>query len=379
MQVLVVGGGLSGLFLSNLLLRRGVRVRVIEEDPHIGKPQHCAGVVSPNAIRILGNILGNRELKREVIVNRIRSLTISISTLFKGEYHNTKEVYIINRERLENILASKIIADGGELVLGRRLSLVRSGGNTVKIDSTDIDEIEKKYDYIVIAVGALGALLRKGIKKIFPSYQVDIKDTTMDEENIEVFVDKDLNPYFFMWSIPLGNGTVRVGTAGRNPHKIVNHHLKRHYGDNSYKYKITNKYFGHIVLTGPVTPFYSGKYIYIGDTAGQTKVTTGGGIYYLLMAANFLAHCIISGDINNYQLMWLSNFKEELILQKLLRRLFLLLNNQQIYSLVLSLQKHRLIDGFLSYGDVDRHGQSFIRYLVNKFMPKFLSKHREVD
>ena len=48
-DVVVIGGGPSGLFVSNLLSKNGINTILIEKDSEIGKDVVCSGVISKEA------------------------------------------------------------------------------------------------------------------------------------------------------------------------------------------------------------------------------------------------------------------------------------------------------------------------------------------
>lgn len=81
----------------------------------------------------------------------------------------------------------------------------------------------------------------------------------------------------------------------------------------------------------------------MGDAAGQVKPTTGGGIYYSLLAseiaAQTLSEALAVGDLSaailsRYQRRWKKVLSRELEIGYSARRLFETLNDQQISALV---------------------------------------------
>ena len=81
-----------------------------------------------------------------------------------------------------------------------------------------------------------------------------------------------------------------------------------------------------------------------GDAAGQAKPTTGGGIYYSLLASEIasqvLAEALSEDDLSasrlsQYQRRWKTVLSKELEIGYSARRLFESLNDQQITSLVI--------------------------------------------
>jgi len=358
-KIAIIGAGISGLYLANLLLSRGFKVDIYDKKRDIGVPQHCAGIVSNVTIKLLGRIFSMRELYSNFVINRINALNLIIDSNLNKLYTNTKSVYILDRKLLEKALAEYIEASGGKIYLNKRVNFkVRNNLLLLRDDAI----LAGNYAYYVVAIGALGALLRCGKStNILSALQYDLTGN-VDGDYIEVYIDKSINRHFFFWKIPLNDRIVRVGTAGKFPYSLLKCYLTRKYVG-KIDFKVVSKYLGYVVLTGPILPFADFRYrhLYIGDTAGQTKVSTGGGILYSLVAATILCSCIEMGNIKEYQKLWLSLFKREISLQKILRSLFLHLNNEHLSRLVKLLDKRKFISSFLSCGNVDFHATNFLK------------------
>ena len=65
-EAAVVGAGPAGLIAARELARRGVEVKVFEEHPVIGEPNHCAGILSVEGLRRLGVEPDNRFIRHEI-------------------------------------------------------------------------------------------------------------------------------------------------------------------------------------------------------------------------------------------------------------------------------------------------------------------------
>ena len=53
-DAIIVGGGPAGLLAASKIAENGHSVRVLEEHPEIGKPDHCAGLLSSSGLKSLG-------------------------------------------------------------------------------------------------------------------------------------------------------------------------------------------------------------------------------------------------------------------------------------------------------------------------------------
>jgi flavin-dependent dehydrogenase len=97
---------------------------------------------------------------------------------------------------------------------------------------------------------------------------------------------------------------------------------------------------GYGVIPLSVLPkTYSDRILVVGEAAGQTKPTTGGGIYYGIlcadMAVNVLHNALISGDysaakLSSYQKLWRAELGRELTVDHWAQRLWAKLSNRHI-------------------------------------------------
>jgi len=93
----------------------------------------------------------------------------------------------------------------------------------------------------------------------------------------------------------------------------------------------------------PLKQTFQDRMLVVGDAAGQTKPTTGGGIYYSLLASEIAADVLaegLHGDnlsaqyLSRYQCRWQDLLSQELETGYSARRLYEFLSDQQISSLV---------------------------------------------
>ena len=106
---------------------------------------------------------------------------------------------------------------------------------------------------------------------------------------------------------------------------------------------------------------YKGRVLVVGDAAGQVKPTTGGGIYYSLLASEIasqvLAEALADDDLSasrlsQYQRRWKGLLSNELEVGYSARRLFEALNDQQITSLVNQAGAKNIHNDLLNSGDL---------------------------
>ncbi len=134
---------------------------------------------------------------------------------------------------------------------------------------------------------------------------------------VDVFLD--VVPDFFGWIVPLDDKRALLGvaTAG-NPISPLKHLSKR------LKRRVRDIRGGQIPVE-PLKRVKVGNYYLVGDAAGQVKPTTGGGIYYGLLAAKALFQSIhqrLTGGTDFYQSFHLRRIYPKLALLRMLFRLY---------------------------------------------------------
>jgi|Deesub1362B_J571_1020462.scaffolds.fasta_scaffold00004_136 flavin-dependent dehydrogenase len=354
MKIGIIGAGAVGLYTGLNLLSQGYEVYIFEEHESIGLPMHCTGIVSEDTVE---EHISRYIDVEDVFLYKTNRLTLNIADKYILSKESRHKVYIIDRAELDRKLAEIFIDSGGVINLNSKSRW---------LDNAIMSEKGEKYlfDIIIVAKGAIGAIERRGMVDILPGYQVDLYSEKEEwRDTINFYINKKLNSDFFLWTVPIDGGKpiYRVGTATHNnPRRALEHFI----GD-SLSRNIMNKYHGHIVLTGPITPFTEGNVVYIGDSAGQTKVTTGGGLRYGFSAGDILSQVISENeDLEKYEEIWLDKWGREIKLQEIARKIYLKLSENEIINILSDLDNVGIIDKFLMKGEVDMHARSLLRLLI---------------
>ena len=160
---------------------------------------------------------------------------------------------------------------------------------------------------------------------------------------MEVFLGQHVAPGFFAWLVPTAPGQALAGL-------LVRRNAQAHLEDFTEWQRKEGKIAavtGDAACWGiPLRPLrrtYRDRVLVVGDAAGQVKPTTGGGIYYALLASEIagqaLSEALADNDLSAarlgaYQRRWRSLLSRELEVGYAARRIFEALNDQQISSLV---------------------------------------------
>ncbi|MDA4113797.1 MAG: NAD(P)/FAD-dependent oxidoreductase [Thaumarchaeota archaeon] len=354
-DVVVGGGSVGGLSFAIGAASRGLRVLVLEEDAEIGEPEKCDGLVSLRAMR--------RYIPPEetCIQSRVTSGVIhSPSGLVASLDASRFEVVVMDRSAYEKQLASRAVSAGAVLKTGVRVEGTAEEEGRMKVRAGS----SYTCAYYVDATGPAG-ILKRNRARLMPAAKYEIEGDWFSDGEVQVFIDQKRYPGFFAWVIPRGNGIAKVGAAG--------------FGVNSFKtldsflagkaFKILTKVAAPIYVGGQVEEFFSGRTILVGESAGQVKPTTAGGILSSVaggaMAARWVAESIERSDpllLRNYQRDWSEEFGNEFKVMRRLRHLFESLSNSDVDKIVSALGSKRVSER-LSTTDFDFHATAFLSAL----------------
>jgi flavin-dependent dehydrogenase len=164
-----------------------------------------------------------------------------------------------------------------------------------------------------------------------------------DITEVEIYLGQEVAPGFFSWLVPTTPGQALVGLLTRR--KAPAHLVK------FLQYlRCSNRISGVLkeptcwgIPLRPLKRTYRDRVLVVGDAAGQVKPTTGGGIYYSLLASELAAEVLgqalkdddlTSGCLSLYQSAWKSLLSHELETGYSARRFYEFLSDQQISSLI---------------------------------------------
>ena len=351
----VVGGGsVAGLSFAAEASRRGASVLVAEAHAEIGEPEKCDGLVSLRGLRRWGY-----EPKKQVIQDTITSAVIHSPANHRFAVDASKlEVVVIDRSQYDKQLWETALQNGAEVRTGVRVaSLTESeDGSIVRLDDEDV-----RAAYYVDSTGPSSSP-RRGI---LPAAKYEVEGDWVQQHVVEVFMDAERFPGFFAWVIPYGGRLAKVGAAGHgiNPFRALDSFL------DGRSCSIIRKVSAPIYVGGPVSRFVEGRKMLVGESAGQVKPTTAGGITTSVAAGVLAAKwgCTALGDsgpevINGYQEEWEAAFMKEMKTMLRLRGILEKLTNSDLEALIRAIASPGLVSK-LSQTDFDFHASSLLGLL----------------
>jgi len=368
-DVAVVGGGPTGLLSALEASRRGAKVVVFEEDDEVGVPAHCAGLVSIKGLRALS-------IKGNYVQGYIRGARVYSPS---GEHLEIKAdrnlAYVIDRVEFDKSIADLALRAGAELRCKAkvdRLMWSKARVSGVKVKERGCGEYYIKSGVIIDAEGARCKVLRRAgmptpdLELMYPAVQVEVsEDLDLEDDVVEIYLGSEWAPGFFAWIIPHNEGG-RVGLAAKNValNKMLRKFMTRHpIASRRLRGVKVDKYMGGtLVLGGPAPITHRAGLIVVGDAAGQTKPTTGGGVVFggisAKIAGEEAARAALEGDeraFKRYEERWRGLLEGELLWMKMFRKRLSSMTDGEL-DFVIRLSNRLKLDKELTLkGDMDFH------------------------
>lgn len=347
----VAGGSVAGLAFAAEASRRGASVVVAEEHQEIGEPEKCDGLVSLRGLTRYGY-----PPDPETVQNKISSAIIhSPSDRHFAVNATALDVVVLDRSAFDKQVAARAKANGAEVLTGTRMEGAVSQGSGV---SAKLGKESVSARYLVDATGPASSP-RQGI---VPAAKFELEAPWVREHVVEVYLDAVRYPGFFAWVIPYGKHRAKVGAAGHgiSPFKALGSFLE------GKEHTVLRKVSAPIYIGGPAQRFVEGGRILVGESAGQVKPTTAGGIMTSIAgavtAAKWACEALRKDDrsvLEGYQREWSAAFLKEMKAMQRLRGVFENLSNSDLEGVFSALATPRLITR-LSQTDFDFHASALL-------------------
>jgi len=382
-EAAIVGAGPAGLIAARELARRGFEVEVLEEHPIVGEPSHCAGLLSVEGLKRLGVDPCQDFVQQEVTGGTVYSpggKAVRISG-------SRTRAYVVDRAAFDRHLADSAMRDGARIETGRRVTgLHVAKGRVCGVEIRG----STKQAYLVIDCEGAGGYLAKGLGFPRPSEGVlsgvnaEVSGVDLEPGMVEVWLGEYLAPALFAWVIPIGEKVARCGLAcGRgDAEERLRAFLERRFGGVG-----GTKTLRWPVLTGgPIERTFTDGLLLVGDVAGQTKPTTGGGVILgglcAVEAARAAAEALEAEDfsagfIGRYERYWRAALGKEFSSMLSVRRFLNKIPDGRMDRLFDSLKRSGLestLEGLADGGDMDMQSGVLIAVFKNPALLRVLAE-----
>lgn len=342
MKIIIVGAGPIGCYVAHLFNKfvPGMDVVNIEEHPQVGKPVHCAGLVS-NRIFEESRI----KLDTECVINVIDGAKF----FFNSDnflIHRKDVAVVIDRSKFDANLSK-----GLRIIPNTRFVGIEKEGSGYLIET---DKGEYYADLVIGADGANSPLRRIiGAKEDIDYFRgVQFRIKTKCRRNI---VNVYIKSPFFAWAIPENENVMRVGIISDNPYHDLIGLLKRE----NIKGEVLEKFAGVVPLGRCQTQ--KERIFFVGDAACQVKPLTHGGLYYGMRCAEILFDCLSQNRPDDYQKRWQERFGREITIGLKIRQIYTKLSQGNIDKMFAIFKEN--VNTIEKFGDFENHSK-FISEII---------------
>lgn len=352
-DVIVVGAGPAGNNAALSLASQGYGVTVIDSRENIGD-KLCTGLVGEECFR-------RYPIDPALVYREISSARVVAPSSEVVRFETPHPVArVVNRVAYVSSFADKARTAGAEYLLGRRVVRVEQHEDRVSV-VTDDGAMEARS--LVLAAG-FGSQLNSQLGLGKPSdYVVGIQAVVETDglDEVEVYLGRNVAPGFFAWLVPTRPGYALAGLLVRKnaPERFANFISAR-----EAEGKITELVDKPVCWGIPLRPLrktFTDRVLVVGDAAGQVKPTTGGGIFYSLIASEIASGALdralrednlSANGLGAYQKEWKGLLSKELEIGYSARRVFEFLGDSHISSLIHQASKNGFIAELASSPDV---------------------------
>jgi digeranylgeranylglycerophospholipid reductase len=361
-DVIVVGAGPSGLRTAARLAGAGLDVRVLERKPRPGTGVVCTGIVGQEVFEDLG-------IDRGSVVEELRRVRLVSPLATEIVYEHPRPfACVVDRERFDGALAGAATAAGASLVCDTRVESIAVNADGVEIVARAGDGAARRERaaLAVLATGVdFGLQKRLGLsspRDFLMGAQVECEHPGADMTTL--FFGRGVAPGAFAWSVPAGRGRARIGLlTQKDPRDCLRRLLESRFED----VRVTDESCGirtKPVAQGLLARTFGDRVIAVGEAAGQTKTTTGGGISYGLACADLAAEEVRGcfdrssfgpADLAGYERRWKSLLEKEILIGQTTRRMCARLSDGRIESLFQLARVDGIVPIIRDRADFDRH------------------------
>ncbi|MDD5217394.1 MAG: NAD(P)/FAD-dependent oxidoreductase [Candidatus Omnitrophica bacterium] len=361
-DVIIVGGGHAGLYTAYRLACEGLRVRLFDQKDKIGYSVVCTGVIGAEAF-------SKFDLPKEHIIGAVQNVRFVSPFGTVLDYSPPAPLaWIVDRARFNLHFAEQALGHGAQIITSARVTDIHIKKQNVSVCTVLQDGEVKTWDAkaIVLATGVnyklFDAVDLIPAKKFLCGAQAQIPYE--GDDRTQIYVGREVAPGAFAWVAPINHRGARVGLLCEEQPLIYIRRLldlvRPGWRDDIPESDIEVR----PVAQGPIDRSYTDRVLVVGEAAGQIKTTTGGGIYYGLLGAEFAVETLKkafqknqfkASFLSNYERLWKKRIADELQFGYYFRKLFSKFSDEQIEEFLSRVKEEDVLNALQQEADFDWH------------------------
>lgn len=380
-DVIVIGGGPSGLNTARTLAENGLDVIVLERKSRIGQNVLCTGIVG-------NNIFNEFQLPDSSIISKIQKVNM-ISPYRTSILYDHPQPFacVVDREKFDRNIAGLAVQAGSRIDCEKHVKNIQINGKGIEVSASNNGNgsLTYKARMAVIATGVNNQLSRKiGLgcsQKFINGAQLEVEADNLPDTHI--FFGNKIAPGAFAWAVP-ARDRIRIGLiTEKDPKPYFKNLLKSVLPKAGAGVK--KQFHLKAIVQGVVSRTYANRVLVVGEAAGQVKTTTGGGIYFGLQGSRDASDVILRNirldrlsakALSEYEKQWKKNIHKEILIGYYARKICSRLSDSKIEKLFSIARNNGIIPFIKQNGNFDWHGQLILglarktlvfQNLLNKF------------
>lgn len=381
-DVVVVGAGPAGSFAAAELAARDWEVALVDENEGPRRDIVCSGIIGAEAFH-------RYDLPREAVVDVVRRGRFVSPSGVEVAYDppDPPLAYVVDRRRFDAALADRAVSAGATLYRGHAARAVRRGTGSIQVQART-RQGPRRFGgrAVVVATGHQRWIHEPAGLGSPPGYVqgVHLDLPFADIDAAELYFGREVSPGYFAWAAPYGTDHARLGLLApqrarslfdafvRGPHILPRLGGRPDGVDEAVQGRLSSRG----IVQGAVRPSFADRVVAVGESAGQVKTTTAGGIYYGLIGAEIAAEVLhegLKGDrldrefLRRYESRWWERLGREIESGLELQRLGHRVDDPEVDELFVALSN--------GLGTTVRH---LVRFDWHRPVLRELFRHEEV-
>ena len=348
---------------------------VVEEHERAGEPVHCTGVISAHAYSAFN--LPAAAIQSELTA---AELTSPGGVVLRVELDGNR-AYTVDRGEVDRVLAHRAQEAGARFSYGTSTKQICVDKVGVTVSGLRAGEPwAERARAAVLATGAKSGLPRKlGLASSCDHMhgaqaQVPISSPAA----MQVWLGQKLVPGGFGWVVPGQPGWSRIGVLTRGRPRTVLREIAHCAMNGAGESLAETEIRVHPVPSTPRHPTFRDRVLSVGDAAGQVKMTTGGGVYYGLLASRLASEVLSDAlkrgrlgarQLARYEKLWHGLLGPEQRAGQLLRKLASAVSDETMDEIFRAAEHRGLSRYLLDLVDFDWHARPGVGLVLAMLAP----------